>query len=124
MRSSKAAPSASLWAEAMDAPPEPDALKNRLRRRMLEQPTSWHTWEEQSASLSDWLWEQWAPVLTAWGVDRSSLGDMVNGYRQELWLWVMDERTWAHAAEGLAGRIHRRAPKAEPPLTEPGPTSD
>ena len=35
---------------------------------------------------------------------------VVAGYRSELWLWVMGERTWAQSADGLLGRVRRRLP--------------
>lgn len=91
---------------------EPVKLKRSLRQGVLDRPQDWHAREEPSGSLSDWLWQQWAPALTSLGVDRDHLGAVVAGYRQELWLWLMGERTWTHTAEGLTGRIGRRAPAA------------
>jgi hypothetical protein len=43
-------------------------------------------------------------------MDRDRFGEIVAGYRRELWLWVMGERTWAQAAGGLLGRVQRRLP--------------
>lgn len=94
----------------LEAPPEPVELKHRLRRRVLDRPGTWHGRAAKTGLFVDWAWEQWAPTLTAWGVTHSQLGDVVGGYRQELWLWLMGERTWAHTVEGLIGRVRRRTP--------------
>ncbi|HET9731194.1 MAG TPA: hypothetical protein VFP54_00840 [Acidimicrobiales bacterium] len=96
------------------APPEPSELKHRLHRSVLDRPQEWHADDENRRPLSDWLWAQWNRELTAGGVDRRTLEDIVGGYRQELWLWLMGERTWAHTVEGLIGRIQRRAPVGPP----------
>ena len=45
-------------------------------------------------------------------MDRDRFGGIVTGYRRELWLWVMGERTWAQSAGGLLGRVRRRLPPA------------
>lgn len=89
---------------------EPVELKRLLRQGVLDRPQDWYAREEGSEPLSDWLWERWAPALTSSGIDCNHLRTVVAGYRQELWLWLMGERTWTHTAEGLTGRIGRRAP--------------
>lgn len=109
-RPSDAATDENPGAEALVPPPEPTELRRLLRQTLLDGPEGWHTDEEKRRPLCDWLWAQWATELTARGVQRRQLGDIVAGYRQELWLWLMGERTWAHTAEGLIGRIRRRAP--------------
>jgi hypothetical protein len=55
----------------------------------------------------DWLWSRWR-FLEQVGLDRDGLGDIVLGYRRELWLWLAGERTWAQACAGLIGRVNRR----------------
>jgi hypothetical protein len=43
-------------------------------------------------------------------MDRDRFQEIVTGYRRELWLWVMGERTWSQCAGGLLGRVQRRLP--------------
>jgi len=43
-------------------------------------------------------------------MDRDRFQEIIIGYRRELWLWVMGERTWAQCASGLLGRVQRRLP--------------
>ncbi len=94
---------------ALEAPPEPLALKERVRRRVLERPDTLSDLAREGSWLADWLWSQWAPTLCAWGLTREALRDVVAGYHHELWLWLMGERPWAHVADALAGRAQRRA---------------
>jgi hypothetical protein len=89
-------------------PDEPVELRQRTRALAQEAP-------ERAAALLDageWiagpLWQSWGPALAAAGMTRSRFLQVVAGYRRELWLWVMGERTWAQAAGGLAGRVRRR----------------
>jgi hypothetical protein len=63
---------------------------------------------DAGAWIADPLWGVWGPALQAAGMDRDRFGEIVAGYRRELWLWVMGERTWAQAAGGLLGRVQRR----------------
>ena len=39
---------------------------------------------------------------------RTSFGQIVLGYRREIWLWLAGERTWAQCCSGLIGRVNRR----------------
>ena len=41
-------------------------------------------------------------------MDREQFGQIVTGYGNELRLWVVGERPWAHYVSGLAGRVERR----------------
>lgn len=62
---------------------------------------------EVLASLEQWLWDRWR-LLGRAGMDRAAFGVAVGGYRRELWLWIVGERTWPHCCAGLIGRIGRR----------------
>jgi len=57
--------------------------------------------------VTAWLWSRWRSLAAA-GFDEESLGSVVLGYRRELWLWLVGERTWAQCCSGLIGRVNRR----------------
>ena len=63
--------------------------------------------------VTAWLWSRWRSLATA-GVDEHALGEVVLGYRRELWLWLAGERTWSQCCSGLIGRITRRINQREP----------
>jgi hypothetical protein len=46
--------------------------------------------------------------LESAGLDRARFVAIVVGYKREIWLWLMGERTWAQCCSGLIGRIDRR----------------
>ena len=93
------------------APPEePVELRRRTRALIEQDPTRGAAVVDAGAWIADPLWALWGPVLEAAGMDRDRFGEVVAGYRRELWLWVMGERTWAQAAGGLLGRVQRRLP--------------
>jgi hypothetical protein len=54
-----------------------------------------------------WLWTRWRSLAGA-GLGEEDLGQIVLGYRREVWLWLAGERTWAQCCSGLIGRITRR----------------
>ena len=59
------------------------------------------------------VWKAWAGSLAGTagsGVDPGWLAQVVAGYRRELWLWLVGERTWEQCLSGLAGRVDRRLP--------------
>ena len=62
---------------------------------------------EKEDGIASWLWERWRVLATA-GLDRARFVEIVVGYRREIWLWLMGERTWAQCCSGLIGRIDRR----------------
>jgi len=63
--------------------------------------------------LIEWLWTRWSSLGPA-GMSHDAFGDIVVGYRRELWLWLAGERTWAQACSGLVGRIGRRLAQLDP----------
>ena len=66
---------------------------------------------EKEDGIAPWLWDRWR-VLESAGLDRARFVAIVVGYRREIWLWLMGERTWAQCCSGLIGRIDRRLASA------------
>jgi hypothetical protein len=91
-------------------PEEPVALRLRTRALIEENPERGTAVVDAGSWIADPLWERWGPALERAGMDRDRFGGIVTGYRRELWLWVMGERTWAQSAGGLLGRVQRRLP--------------
>lgn len=90
----------------LHVPSEPDA--SAWRRRVLHSATLDEIIEKEEG-IAAWLWDRWR-VLERHGMDRPAFVDVVSGYRREIWLWLMGERTWAQCCSGLAGRTERRLP--------------
>jgi hypothetical protein len=97
-------------APGLTLPEEPVALRRRTRALVEQDPDQGAAVVDAGAFLADPLWERWGPALEPAGMDRDRFGGIVAGYRRELWLWVMGERTWAQSAGGLLGRVQRRLP--------------
>ena len=95
-------------------PEEPVELRRRTRALVEQDPARGAAVVDGGAFLADPLWERWGPALEAAGLSRDRFGQIVAGYRRELWLWVMGERTWAQSAGGLLGRVQRRLPAGQP----------
>lgn len=85
----------------------------------LDEPVQWRRrwWaaEHAAANPEDLVtaitaeaWAAWELVLASAGADRSWLAAVVDGYRRELWLWLVGERTWEQSSAGLSGRVTRR----------------
>ena len=89
-------------------PEEPVALRDRVRALVEREPERGAALIDDAAWIADPLWECWGPLLEPAGMSRARFLRVVAGYRRELWLWVMGERTWAQSAGGLAGRVRRR----------------
>ena len=97
-------------APGLSLPEEPVELRRRTRALVEEDPDRGAAVVDAGAFLADPLWERWGPDLEGAGMDRDRFAGIVAGYRRELWLWVMGERTWAQSAGGLLGRVRRRLP--------------
>jgi hypothetical protein len=97
---------------ALVLPEEPVELRRRTRALIEDDPVRGAALVDAGAWIADPLWADWGPALQAAGMDRDRFGGIVAGYRRELWLWVMGERTWAQAAGSLLGRVQRRLPSA------------
>jgi hypothetical protein len=65
--------------------------------------------------LAAWLWSRWSALGPA-GVTRDEFGQIVEGYRREIWLWLAGERIWTQCCSGLVGRIGRRTAPVAPPV--------
>ena len=91
-------------------PEEPVELRRRTRALIEDDPAEGAAVVDAGAWVADPLWGVWGPTLELAGMDRDRFGGIVAGYRRELWLWVMGERTWAQSAGGLLGRVQRRLP--------------
>jgi len=91
-------------------PEEPVELRRRTRALIEQDPEQGAAVVDAGAWVANPLWAVWGPALRSARLDRDRFGEVVAGYRRELWLWVMGERTWAQAAGGLLGRVQRRLP--------------
>jgi hypothetical protein len=91
-------------------PEEPVELRARVRALVEQAPELGATLIDGAEWIADPLWERWGPLLEPAGMGRARFLQVVAGYRRELWLWVMGERTWAQSADGLLGRVRRRLP--------------
>jgi hypothetical protein len=102
----------SLDGPDLPLPEEPVALRDRVRALVEQEPDRGAALIDGGAWIADPLWERWGPLLEPAGMSRERFLHVVAGYRRELWLWVMGERTWAQSAGGLLGRVRRRLPSA------------
>jgi hypothetical protein len=100
-------------AQDLHLPEEPVELRTSTRTLIEEDPERGAAVVDGGSWIADPLWERWGPALKALGMDRERFLEVVAGYRRELWLWVMGERTWAQAAGGLLGRVQRRLPERQ-----------
>ena len=101
-------------AHALALPEEPVELRRRTRALLEQDPRRGSAALDAGSWIADPLWERWGPALERAGMDRDRFAGIVAGYRRELWLWVMGERTWAQSAGGLLGRVRRRLPTPRP----------
>jgi hypothetical protein len=92
-------------------PEEPTAIGAALLR-LVHAGQGWPDGGDEDAGLADALWASWSEDLAPAGMDREAFGRVVVGYRRELWLWILGDRSWTQAATGLAGRVLRRLPDA------------
>ena len=101
-------------APGLSLPEEPVELRRRTRALVEQDPGQGAAVVDAGAFVADPLWVRWGPALEAAGMDRGGFDAIVAGYRRELWLWVMGERTWAQSGGGLLGRVQRRLPAGRP----------
>jgi hypothetical protein len=99
-----------MKAPDLSLPDEPAELRRRTRALVEQDPEGGTAVVDAGAFLADPLWERWGAALESAGMDRDRFAAIVTGYRRELWLWVMGERTWAQSGGGLLGRVQRRLP--------------
>ncbi len=87
-------------------PDEPTLLGERWAAEVLSgRPLDQVLCDE--GGLAPWLYARWTP-LSGRGCSEEDLAQVLVGYRRELWLWLMGERTWSQAISGLIGRLVRR----------------
>ncbi len=80
-----------------------------------------HTWRDRvlageplesvvrgPGGVAEWLLGRWRVLITL-GMAEETFISMVLGYRREIWLWLIGERTWEQCCSGLIGRIDRRS---------------
>lgn len=98
----------------LEVPEEPIDLLAEVRECIQRAPADGLDRIDSGGLITDTLWPTWSASLRQAGIDREQFRRIAVGYRNEVRLWVMGERTWAHCVEGLTGRIQRRT-KSEPP---------
>ncbi|MGH9086858.1 MAG: hypothetical protein ACRDYZ_01915 [Acidimicrobiales bacterium] len=90
-------------------PDEPTALGERWRAAVLDGVPLPEV-VGGSGGVAPWLWSRWS-VLAARGMDEARFTEVVAGYRREVWLWLVGDRTWEQCCAGLIGRVGRRLPR-------------
>ena len=96
----------------LSLPEEPGALRQRTRTLIEQDPERGAAVVDAGSWIADPLWEGWGPALERAGMDRDRFQEIVTGYRRELWLWVMGERTWAQSAGAWRRHAGRRSKAA------------
>ena len=89
-------------------PTEPVELRDALRALVRQRPSSWEAVAGDGRWIAEPVWAGAASYLP--DLDVGVLAAAAVGHRQELWLWMMGERTWEHCVTGLLGRARRRRP--------------
>ena len=89
-------------------PAEPAALRAQTRELVERAPADGAALISGGEWIAGVLWDCWGAALERAGMHREQLVQIAADYRRELWFWVMRERTWAHCAGGLRGRVLRR----------------
>jgi hypothetical protein len=91
----------------LHVPDEPTALAESWLAAVLDGRDLDSVLGEGGEGMTAWLWGRWRSLATT-GLSEGALGQIVQGYRREIWLWMAGERTWAQCCSGLIGRINRR----------------
>ena len=91
----------------LHVPDEPTAHAERWLAAVLDGRELYDVLNEESDGVVAWCWSRWRTLASA-GMDEEQFGQIVLGYRREIWLWLAGERTWAQCCSGLIGRINRR----------------
>jgi len=94
----------------LNLPDEPIALRSAVRALLDNAPADGLRLIDDGDWIARPLWEEWGADLTRDGWDKDTFRQVVIDYRNELRLWVMGERPWAHAIDGLLGKLRRRTP--------------
>jgi hypothetical protein len=99
------APAASDPSESVPAL-DPAVLRSELRALAAADPAG--AAGELPVRVAAALWDDRRGDLEDMGVGLADLRAATGGFRRELWLWMMGERTWAQTASSVAGRAVRR----------------
>jgi hypothetical protein len=91
----------------LHVPDEPTVLAERWLAAVLDGQDLGSVLSEEKDGVIAWLWSRWRTLASA-GLSEDGLGEIVSGYRREIWLWLAGERTWAQCCSGLIGRVNRR----------------
>ena len=99
--------------ERLPLPDEPVEARAEWRAFIEDDPEEGLRRVNEGRPLSDLLWEEWGEELATAGMDRERFVGITRGYADEVRLWVMGERVWAHCVAGLRGRLLRRLPRKD-----------
>jgi hypothetical protein len=91
----------------LHVPDEPAVLAERWLAAVLDGRELDGVLGDEDGGVTAWFWNRWR-ALASVGLSEQGLGQIVLGYRREIWLWLAGERTWAQCCSGLIGRINRR----------------
>jgi hypothetical protein len=94
-------------APVLHVPDEPTARAEGWLAAVLDGQELGDVVGAEKDGITAWFWSRWR-TLASVGMSEEGLGEIVLGYRRELWLWLAGERTWTHCCSGLIGRINRR----------------
>jgi hypothetical protein len=93
----------------LPVPEEPQALGVRLRDAVLAGADLSAT-VGGAEGLGPWLWGRWQDQLEPAGMAEDAFLGVVDGYRREIWFWMLGDRRWEPLVAGLSGRLARRVP--------------
>jgi hypothetical protein len=90
-------------------PEEPTEIRERTRATLEASPKKGVRAINDSAFIAEYLWGEWGEDLELAGVEYDRFLTIARGNAGEARLWIVGERPWIHFADGLAGRVRRRA---------------
>ncbi len=91
----------------LHVPDEPTTLAEAWLAAVLDGRDLGSVLTDEGEGVTAWLWSRWR-ALASTGLSEEAFGQIVLGYRREVWLWLAGERTWVQCCSGLIGRISRR----------------
>jgi hypothetical protein len=93
----------------LPVPDEPEALGRQVRDAVLD-GGGLHEAVRGEGGIGPWLWDAWRAELEPAGIGSEAFFDVVEGYKREIWFWLLGDRRWASMIAGLSGRLARRVP--------------
>ena len=98
--------SAEVAATPVGPAPEPAGRRARWRAEVLDGAPLADV-VAGAGGIAGWLWTEWGgSVADERGFE--AFAAVALGYRRELWLWMVGDRTWEQCSVGLVGRLGRR----------------